>query len=232
MKALLVVDMDTACGWSDFVIEQNTLRKQTALEVGHLLRIAREKKILRLFSMAPHAARSKHNDVTIRDNNIHLPPTSGSDMYDTLVSTCCPACQGEGPNVLASCVSHHHAPYEPVFVKTENSVFSNGRVASFLCQSGVDHLLLGGCMTFGCLYETARDSVRSGITITLVEECVYPPFQHFFEDEKHGCMVLNLDSEPTPETVALAKRWWLEDVHNEILTLSRASIAPLAEIIL
>lgn len=233
MRALLVVDMDTACGWSDFVIEQNTFRKQTALEVGRLLRVVREKKILRLFSMAPPTTRSKHNDATIRDNNIHLPPKSGPGVYDSFVSTCCPACEGKGPNMLASCVSHHHAPFEPVFVKTESSVFSNGRVASFLCQNGIDHLLLAGCMTFGCLYETARDGVKSGIMITLVEECVYPPFQHFFENEKHGCMALYLDSEPTPETVARAKRRWLEDVHNEIPTSSsRASIVSLAEIVL
>jgi nicotinamidase-related amidase len=62
------------------------------------------------------------------------------------------------------------SPGEPVFVKKHASAFFGTALHEHLVARGVDTLLIGGCITSGCVRATAVDAAQHGFRALVVED--------------------------------------------------------------
>ena len=60
----------------------------------------------------------------------------------------------------------------PVFSKDSFSAFGCPDFEKWIGESGVDHLLITGIETPICVYLTAVDALRRGLTVTVLTDCV------------------------------------------------------------
>ena len=60
----------------------------------------------------------------------------------------------------------------PVFSKESFSAFGCPAFEKWIGECGVDHLLLTGIETPICVYLTAVDALRRGLTVTVLTDCV------------------------------------------------------------
>lgn len=67
-------------------------------------------------------------------------------------------------------------PGEIVIEKTKPSVFFQTPLLSHLQSLGVDHLLVGGTTTSGCVRASIYDAFSYNLGVTVVEECVFDRF--------------------------------------------------------
>jgi nicotinamidase-related amidase len=63
-------------------------------------------------------------------------------------------------------------PGEPVFGKQAASAFFGTSLLSFLASSGVDSLIVTGCVTSGCVRASVVDAVSWGYRTVVVTDCV------------------------------------------------------------
>ena len=66
---------------------------------------------------------------------------------------------------------------EVIIEKTNPSVFFGTPLLSHLQMYGVDHLLVAGTTTSGCVRASVYDAFSYNFTITIPEECVFDRFQ-------------------------------------------------------
>jgi ureidoacrylate peracid hydrolase len=59
---------------------------------------------------------------------------------------------------------------EMVFSKTSSSVFNTTEIESVLRRMGIEHLVVTGIVTDGCVELSVRDAVDRGFQVTLVED--------------------------------------------------------------
>jgi nicotinamidase-related amidase len=59
-----------------------------------------------------------------------------------------------------------------VLAKDDFSALANGPVQAAIRAGGARHLLLGGVETPVCVFQTARDALEAGLTVTLLSDCV------------------------------------------------------------
>lgn len=64
------------------------------------------------------------------------------------------------------------APDEPVFGKQAASAFFGTSLLSFLLSSGVDSVVVTGCVTSGCVRATVVDAISWGLRTIVPAECV------------------------------------------------------------
>jgi len=63
-------------------------------------------------------------------------------------------------------------PDSPIFPKDSFSAFGCPDFEEWISAGGVEHLLLTGIETPICVYLTAVDAVRRGLTVTILTDCV------------------------------------------------------------
>ena len=59
---------------------------------------------------------------------------------------------------------------EMIFSKTSSSVFNTTEIESVLRRMGIEHLVVSGIVTDGCVELSVRDAVDRGFQVTLVED--------------------------------------------------------------
>ena len=63
-------------------------------------------------------------------------------------------------------------PDSPIFSKDRFSAFGCPDFEEWISSGGIEHLLLSGIETPICVYLTAVDAVRRGLTVTVLTDCV------------------------------------------------------------
>jgi nicotinamidase-related amidase len=71
---------------------------------------------------------------------------------------------------------------EMVFSKTSASVFSSTAIESVLRRMGIDHLVITGLVTDGCVELSARDACDRGFAVTLVSDATCSSTRAAHED--------------------------------------------------
>ncbi|WP_053362524.1 isochorismatase family cysteine hydrolase [Bacillus sp. FJAT-27251] len=58
------------------------------------------------------------------------------------------------------------------FSKNKSNALSNSELVSYLTAKGIEHIVLVGLFTEGCVAATALDSIRRSFTVTVVSDAV------------------------------------------------------------
>ena len=86
----------------------------------------------------------------------------------------CLAC--ENPSPLAPFLEHRHDPFEPVFFKNKTDAFTNRSLIRYLNKRNTKSIGLAGCSTTCCVRDTACGAVKEGLSVELLQDCIYSPF--------------------------------------------------------
>lgn len=196
MRALLVVDIDHRDGWSPIRVERDRDKQAVRAAIVKKLHETRRINGIIVFVVFPF-------DVDSRDGFSGQEYQTPGSVRPTIASTkqlrwwrrifskrmapsaatdadCnqCLACDIVGDKSrLAEFLEHRCLnPQEPTFTKAQVDAFTNKRLAPYLRLREVDETVLAGCFTFGCVEATAVGAVGEKFNVTLLSDCVYPPF--------------------------------------------------------
>ncbi|MDO8562988.1 MAG: isochorismatase family protein [Candidatus Limnocylindria bacterium] len=78
---------------------------------------------------------------------------------------------------------------EVVLEKVKPSAFFGTPLASFLTAGAVDHVIVAGCTTSGCVRATVVDAFSNNLGVTIPEECVFDRFP-----TSHAIELFDMDS--------------------------------------
>jgi len=95
---------------------------------------------------------------------------------------------------------------EVVLEKAKPSAFFGTPLASYLTAGAVDHVVVAGCTTSGCVRATVLDAFSYNLGVTIPEECVFDRFP-----TSHAIELFDMDSKyadvlPLDEVIALLYR--------------------------
>lgn len=166
-EALLVIDIDSGCGWGDDVSKYSLAERGTAEYIRHVLADTRSRGELIVFTLLD---KSLKIGIAQRDRNIHHS---------------CIGCDSDLTH-LAQFLEHRHEKenLEPVFIKPKANAFANTRLDTFLRERYVERVRLVGCNTAICVQFSAIGAVKAGFHVVLDEKGSYPRFRD--ENEKVG----------------------------------------------
>lgn len=151
-EALLVIDIDHADNWKPEDIETFPERKKVAGSIKALLDQKRAGDELIIFVIFPVIIPGKNLNCIVCD--------CGDDVR------------------LAEFLKHRcNHPKEPVFIKHYVNAFRNADFVGYLEKEGITELKIAGCQTSCCVLETALGAVSHGLNVSLIADCVYPPFE-------------------------------------------------------
>lgn len=163
-EALLVIDIDSGCGWGDNTSQYKKEICEIAQCIKHILDDAREKRELVVFVMI--------------DTRLTIGIAQTSREHGT--------CIGCDPDLshLALFLEHRHQKenFEAVFIKNSADAFAHPELAAFLRKHNVTGVRLAGSSTGLCVQFTAIGAIQKGFNVTLLEKGVYPKFRD--ENEK------------------------------------------------
>ncbi len=78
---------------------------------------------------------------------------------------------------------------EVVIEKTKPSAFFGTPLLSYLIQGAVDHVIVAGTTTSGCVRATVLDAFSNNLGVTIPEECVFDRFP-----TSHAIELFDMDS--------------------------------------
>lgn len=160
-RTLLVIDVDYADGWSRSLDDKEQRVADSLVECLRNIRQARGNIVFVMFK-----------------------PNRNASVYQLRGSSICLGCT-HTENKLAAFLEHsHNGRFEPVFVKNQCNAFTNPHLGEYLCKLGVRELVLAGCYRDACVLQTARGAVCAGFDVTLLEDCVSPPFPSSEEKQR------------------------------------------------
>jgi len=181
-KALLVIDVDHACGWKPKDIQDNSLKQLVAENIKTELANWRASNGLIVF--------------VIYGND-----TTGQEAQVNEINGCV-VCDRNDSARLAEFLEHRHKnTTEPAFVKKSYDAFTNKSLAQYLKKQGVTEVVLAGCQTFHCVQATALGAVNAGFNVTLLRDLVFLPFDKQYDTEERwldyikGAIKMNPNSE-------------------------------------
>lgn len=174
MKALLMVDIDYANGWSPVLVGKNPALQKTKENIENLLKKTREEKIIIAFVTMPYG------EIVGQEFQLKIAPPEKCLICDI------------SSGGLVSFLGHYHGEqFEAAFVKTRCNAFTNHALAPYFLSKNVTEIMLAGCSTFVCVLETALGATKAGFDVTLIEECSYPVFSPESERERWLMLVKN-----------------------------------------
>lgn len=203
-KALLVIDLDRGNGWDQENVRLNADRQKVAKNVLEMLEKERQTGTLIIFIVLAGRATGQEVQTDFR----HLPPRDidwclpeeapylpAEERPEVRIGKgkICIACDRPVDERLAEFLHHRHDGSEPVFVKNTGDAFQNHSLPHFLKTQDVGTLVLVGCNTCACVFDTACGAMSNGFNVVLREKGSYPPFQSNGERE-----------------------WWLEAINGRI----------------
>ena len=74
---------------------------------------------------------------------------------------------------------------EMIFAKTSSSAFSSTEIERVLRRMGIEHLVITGIVTDGCVELTARDAADRGFLVTLVKDACSSSTPEAHDDALH-----------------------------------------------
>ena len=180
MKALLVVDIHNSWGWAKRTIESCETDRLVVLAIKSELEKARAAGDIVIFIMFPNGCNGQEFQISKNGKCI------GCDT----------------PDSLPEFFEHRHE-CEPVFFKNRCNAFTNHNLAEYLRSKDVADIILTGCATFVCVFDTAKGALKNGFDVTLLADCVSPPFQtDEWADAKKWLASVQNYAEPTNNNVA------------------------------
>ena len=159
MDALLVIDVDHGCDWSDRIehMSETVSQRRIAYNIRNTIKAWRERKGCIIFTGYDPYGRN------------------ASQIRRRWFSRCIACSRPLGSDGrLARFLYHRHGRhFEAVFIKTDLDAFMNSDFAAYMRDKKISRLHIAGCQTFACVLWTARSAVRAGISVRLLRDCSY-----------------------------------------------------------
>ena len=166
-KALLVIDVDHACGWRVKDIRSNSSKRLVARNIKAQLANWRARNGLIVFVVYGRDATGQEAQVNGRKQEN------------------CVVCDRNDSARLAKFLEHRHGnTHELAFVKKDTDAFTNQNLAEYLKKKSVTEVVLAGCQTFSCVRTTAQGAAEAGFNITLLRDLVFAPFDKHYDTEE------------------------------------------------
>lgn len=175
MKALMVVDICHGDGWKPEDIKRNTNKEQVLSHIKRAVNFVRNEKLPRVFIIFVPRGKEigQQAQFCFQDKQNIVNPMS---LLDRVRASSCMVCEIPNYRLSKELEHQHNGTFEPAFIKAFSNSFTNEKLAPYLTENGINEVVLAGCNTEECVYETAKGAVEHGFNVTLLEDCTFPPF--------------------------------------------------------